>query len=85
MWPDWVSNPGPPTYESGALPIALRGPANHLGGLSQSRISMVRLIDGPDMTIAFYCEATKQQSMEARTSRVIIVNICIIYTNTNEP
>ena len=27
MWPDWVSNPGPPTYESGALPIALRGPA----------------------------------------------------------
>ena len=27
MWPDRVSNPGPPTYESGALPIALRGPA----------------------------------------------------------
>ena len=26
MWPDRVSNPGPPTYESGALPIALRGP-----------------------------------------------------------
>ena len=21
MWPDRVSNPGPPTYESGALPI----------------------------------------------------------------
>ena len=28
MWPDRVSNPGPRTYESGALPIALRGPAN---------------------------------------------------------
>ena len=27
MWPDRVSNPGPSTYESGALPIALRGPA----------------------------------------------------------
>ena len=27
MWPDRVSNPGPMTYESGALPIALRGPA----------------------------------------------------------
>ena len=27
MWPDRVSNPGPPTYESGVLPIALRGPA----------------------------------------------------------
>ena len=26
MWQDRVSNPGPLTYESGALPIALRGP-----------------------------------------------------------
>ena len=28
MLPDRVSNPGPMTYESGALPIALRGPAS---------------------------------------------------------
>ena len=28
MLPDQVSNPGPLTYESGALPIALRGPAH---------------------------------------------------------
>ena len=27
MLPDRVLNPGPVTYESGALPIALRGPA----------------------------------------------------------
>ena len=27
MLPDRVSNPGPLTYESGALPIALPGPA----------------------------------------------------------
>ena len=27
MLPDRVSNPGPLTYESGNLPIALRGPA----------------------------------------------------------
>ena len=27
MLPDRISNPGPLTYESGALPIALRGPA----------------------------------------------------------
>ena len=27
MLPDRVSNPGPLTYESGALPMALRGPA----------------------------------------------------------
>ena len=29
MLPDRVSNPGPLTYESGALPIALRGPADN--------------------------------------------------------
>ena len=29
MLPDLVSNPGPLTYESGALPIALRGPARY--------------------------------------------------------
>ena len=27
MWPDRVSNPGPLTYESGALPTVLRSPA----------------------------------------------------------
>ena len=31
MLPDRVSNPGPLTCESGALPIALRGPANIVG------------------------------------------------------
>ena len=35
MLPDRVSNPGPLTYESGALPIALRGPTV----ISQNRIS----------------------------------------------
>ena len=30
MLPDRVSNPGPLTYESGALPIALRGPAFYI-------------------------------------------------------
>ena len=29
MLPDRVSNPGPLTYESGALPIALRGLAQY--------------------------------------------------------
>ena len=28
MLPDRVSNPGPLTYESGALPIELRGPTS---------------------------------------------------------
>ena len=40
MLPDRISNPGPLTYESGALPIALRGPAkydNILGKLEFER------------------------------------------------
>ena len=39
MLPDRVSNPGPLTYESGALPIALRGPA------------CIRLNDGPNIKL----------------------------------
>ena len=37
MLPDRVSNPGPLTYESGALPIALRGPAN-MAGISDKNV-----------------------------------------------
>ena len=39
MLPDRVSNPGPLTYESGALPIALRGPA----GLPMIKAVKIRL------------------------------------------
>ena len=35
MLPDRVSNPGPLTYESGALPIALRSPATEPLNLSE--------------------------------------------------
>ena len=38
MLPDRVSNPGPLTYESGVLPIALRGPAKKM----YSKASMTR-------------------------------------------
>ena len=40
MLPDLVSNPGPLTYESGALPIALRGPAKYyLGYINVAKVS----------------------------------------------
>ena len=42
MLPDRVSNPGPLTYESGALPIALRGPAHNSG---KKRSSMTSVYD----------------------------------------
>ena len=36
MLPDRVSNPGPLGNESGALPIALRGPARYITNLPNS-------------------------------------------------
>ena len=36
MLPDWVSNPGPLTYESGALQIALHGPTKMTNVSNQS-------------------------------------------------
>ena len=42
MLPDRVSNPGPLTYESGALPIALRGPASGVDSLYQDIRSYLR-------------------------------------------
>ena len=45
MLPDRISNPGPLTYESGALPIALRGPASTFveeGDISPTRKSVHR-------------------------------------------
>ena len=43
MWPDRVSNPGPLTYELGAQPTALRGPA---------------YIDGMEFLSVYFCKIT---------------------------
>ena len=52
MLPDRVSNPGPLTYESGALATALRGPARRVGcttftvyKLQQMSVRLHRFID----------------------------------------
>ena len=44
MLPDRVSNPGPLTYESDALPIALRGPAGLVRFFNLSAFSAGPLI-----------------------------------------
>ena len=51
MWTDRISNPGPLTYESDALPIALRGPANL--GLKYGLISvlLIRKVNRNKMAI----------------------------------
>ena len=40
MWPDQVSNPGPLTNESGALPTALHGPATTVGERQECLLSL---------------------------------------------
>ena len=65
MLPDRVSNPGPLTYESGALPIALRGPAapnvndphvhkNSLSLISSDSCAMSLQKPDPDCTARQY-------------------------------
>ena len=50
MWPDRVSNPGPLTYESGALPTALSGPASRpMGSFSLNKAKMLNI----DLTLDF--------------------------------
>ena len=51
MLPDRVSNPGPLTYESGALPIALRGPAPSLRCLKQLGLAICTAADAVSETV----------------------------------
>ena len=51
MLPDRVSNPGPPSYESGALPIALRGPALN----NEYRIKLSELVLDLEMRECLIC------------------------------
>ena len=43
MWPDRVSNPGPLTYESGALPTSLRGPEELLVEVVDLTVNMTNV------------------------------------------
>ena len=43
MLPDRVSNPGPLTYESGALPIAPRGPAETIRARAMKHGSCIHI------------------------------------------
>ena len=58
MWPDRVSNPGPLTYESGALPTALLGPA--LAMLSNNEVTEGLLIAvlGANFVLLFFYRLT---------------------------
>ena len=67
MWPDRVSNPGPPTYESGALPIALRGPAT---------LNYAGIFD-------FFCMLSNYISLVSRNSDTDPQNISLISSSVS--
>ena len=51
MLPDWVSNPGPLTYESCALPIALSGPIV----LEKLDLNLTKVYAGKAMNMSRFC------------------------------
>ena len=57
MWPDRVSNPGPLTYESGALPTGLRGLAV-IDKRDYSEISVFK-ISGVDCFMSCHTECRR--------------------------
>ena len=67
MLPDRVSNPGPLTYESGALPIALRGPAKRY------QVQFVPYVSLVDSLFAYHSIPCKiQQRLNLQQSLVPI-------------
>ena len=60
MLPDRVSNPGPLTYESGALPIALCGPA--LGLFRKGIIHIIAKFHRTDLVVYSHSREKKTLS-----------------------
>ena len=76
MLPDRVSNPGPLTYESGALPIALRGPAS--GRYVKFFVILFRFLYLPQIT-------TLKCSKSATAKLPVIHSIIIICLSIGPP
>ena len=78
MLPDRVSNPGPLTYESGALPIALRGPAHILNIVKKSMKGPVKNLF---WSIKNSCEVlNKLKSRGFRVSSLFTYDFFTLYT-----
>ena len=73
MLPDRVSNPGPLTYESGVLPIALRGPARSRS-LGLFRKSKTRIIAKFHRTDLVFCSHSRERKIPSY-SRINMVSI----------
>ena len=83
MLPDRVSNPGPLAYESGVLPIALRGPASHLQKRTETslitesdRSGPIRLCGPCIAAIAGYCMFVKGWALYDIYN--VLLSVCFI-------
>ena len=80
MLPDRVSNPGPLTYESGALSIALRGPAIGVGRDG-------RVEKGGGVRLHFYSSAPKLNELQKdllNTVHLISYKVVIVLLDAGE-
>ena len=69
MLPDRVSNPGPLTYELGALPIALRSPAINKFYLSVPYVVTLGLLIRVNLLMQFLWKAYTLQGSHWKTLR----------------
>ena len=69
MLPDRVSNPGPLTYESGALPIALRGPA-------------IERMTGMGNRVGMYDEVTNQNNGSQTLLSLVLISQTFLSKNS---
>ena len=69
MLPDRVSNPGPLTYESGVLPIALRGPAH------QCRPIAVRISSFSVTYLLSVLKAPLREVANFRTKYFVLISV----------
>ena len=68
MWPDQVLNPGPLTYESGALPTALRGPARLLENGLHGHVFFLSFSRGKQLLCLHFFHWLKNPSKMGSTS-----------------
>ena len=65
MRPDRVSNPGPLIYESGALPIVLRGPASRM--LKCQQLLAFKHLGAGKISFKDYVSLKKAESLDIFT------------------
>ena len=78
MLPDRVSNPGPLTYESGALPIALRVPAIIVTDLHKFLL-LTDFIMNANIDQSQYVVSLKREKLILQISSILHSNLTLMF------